>query len=146
MQEPKIIGPYNQREQTASEAEFCEEVFELTNQQRMKYGLEPFKKMDKLSEMAAARAWENTVVFSHTRPDGRDSFTIFDENGVKYSAVAENIAAGYYTPEDVVDGWMNSSGHRANILNPAYEYLGVGFYYENGGRFWTQIFYTPLNY
>lgn len=99
--------------------------------------------MDKLSELAVARAWENTVKYGHKRPDGKSCFTILGENGLKYSAVAENVAMGQYTPADVVNAWMNSDGHRGNILNPDYEYMGVGFYYENNSRFWTQIFYTP---
>ena len=130
----------------AEESAFCEEVFELTNQERAKRGLEPLKKMDKLSALAVARAWENTVKYGHKRPDGSSCFTILDENGMKYRVVAENVAMGQHTPIDAVASWMNSSGHRENILNPDLEYLGVGYYYENGSRCWAQIFYTPANW
>ncbi len=146
MQEPNVIGPYNQRKQTANEAAFCEEVFELTNQQRAKYGLQPFKKTDKLSALAVQRAWENTVVYGHNRPDGSSCFTILTQNGIKFRTVAENVAYSQSSPAEVVNAWMNSSGHRANILNPDLEYLGVGYYSENGKRMWAQLFYSPANW
>ncbi|HEY9661942.1 MAG TPA: CAP domain-containing protein, partial [Allocoleopsis sp.] len=59
--------------------------------------------------------------------------------GYRWSSIAENIAHGQQTPEDVVNSWMNSSGHRANLLNPAYQDIGVGF--ANG--YWTQVFARP---
>lgn len=107
--------------------------------------------MSKLDEIAVQRAWENTVKYGHTRPDGTSCFTAIDESGLLYSSCAENVAAGYSTPAKVVDGWMNSEGHRKNILNPQLEYLGVGFYHVNGGDggygyYWAQVFYTPWNW
>ena len=130
---------------TAEEKKFCDEVFRLTNEVRAEYGLPAFKQLDSLTGLAVARAWENTVSYGHTRPDGSSCFTIFGENGMRYHKVAENVAAGQKTPSAVVNAWMNSEGHRKNILNSDYEYLGVGFYRENKGYgyFWTQLFYTP---
>ena len=145
VQDPNIIGPYNRR-QTADEAAFCDEVFRLTNQQRANYGLEPLKKMDKLSALAVQRAWENTVTYGHTRPNGTSCFTILKENGLNYLSCAENVAMGQLSPSEVVNGWMNSTGHRENILDPDLEYMGAGYYYENGRRCWSQLFFTPANW
>lgn len=146
VQDPNIIGPYDQRRQTADEAAFCDEVFRLTNQQRANYGLEPLKKMDKLSALAVQRAWENTVKYGHTRPNGTSCFTILKENGLNYLSCAENVAMGQLSPSEVVNGWMNSTGHRENILDPDLEYMGAGYYYENGRRCWSQLFFTPANW
>ncbi len=148
--EPIALGPYNQRAMTATEKAYCNEVFNLINNIRRENGLPEFKTLDKLDEVAALRAWENTVQYGHTRPDGRSCFTALDEGGLNYRHCAENVAAGYKTPADVVNGWMNSDGHRKNILNPDLEYLGVGCYLEKGDRgfssYWAQMFYTPRNW
>ncbi len=69
--------------------------------------------------------------FSHTRPNGSSCFSLYDEAGLDYRAAGENIAAGYYGASAVVDGWMNSTGHRANILSESYDYLATG--YATGG-------------
>lgn len=143
-----IIGGYNQRSPEDWEIEYANEVFRLTNIERVKEGLPEFKKTSGLDDAANIRAWEVLVDYSHTRPDGRKFSTVLTETGIKWRSCGENIAAGQSTPEEVVNAWMNSPGHRANILNPDYEYLGVGFYYdydESGGTdyryFWAQNFY-----
>ncbi len=124
--------------------EFSDEVFRLTNIERVNNGLPEFKRMPLLDEVANLRAWEIITYFDHVRPDGSKCFTAFEEAGIEYSYAAENIAAGQRTPEEVVNAWMNSPGHRANILNPDLEYLGVGFYYDNSGTgyhyYWSQNF------
>ncbi|MGN0678895.1 MAG: CAP domain-containing protein [Oscillospiraceae bacterium] len=101
--------------------------------------------MPLLDNVAYLRAWELIPYYDHTRPDGSRCFTAYE--GIDYSYAAENIAAGYRTPEAVVDGWMNSPGHRANILNPELQYLGVGFYCDTEGigttnykYYWSQNF------
>ena len=126
-----------------------EEVFRLTNVEREKHGLPAFKKITVLDEIAFVRAWELIPCYSHNRPDGSSCFTAYDEADLKYSAAAENIAAGYRTPQEVVNGWMNSSGHRSNILNEELEYLGVGFYCDSENQssknykyYWSQNFCT----
>ena len=87
------------------------------------------------------RAQEIAQSFSHTRPDGSSCFTILEEFGVSYRAAGENIAMGQRTPEEVMDGWMNSSGHRANILNGTFTSIGVGYYVDGAGAaHWVQIF------
>jgi uncharacterized protein YkwD len=84
--------------------------------------------------------------FDHNNPDGKSPFDRMTAAGYRYRMAAENIAAGYATPQAVVDGWMNSPGHRANILNCGLTQIGVG--YATGGSYrtyWTEDFATPLN-
>ncbi len=141
--EPQIIGQYNQRSQTQAEIDFANKVFDLTNAEREKAGLPKFKKMDEITQMATTRAWELTVTPTHTRPDGQKSSSIL--NGMPYSAVGENLAAGQATPEEVVSAWMNSEHHRDNILSTDYEYMGVGYYNVDGStytNYWIQTFYS----
>jgi uncharacterized protein YkwD len=81
-------------------------------------------------------------VFSHTRPDGREWNTIFAEVGFAAKNRGENMAAGQASAEDAFDSWMNSSGHRANILNADFVYLGVGYAPSQDvyGHYWVQLF------
>ena len=76
--------------------------------------------------------------FSHTSPTYGTPFQMIKAFGLSYRTAGENIAYGQRTPQQVVDGWMNSSGHRANILNAAYTQIGVG--YVAAGHYWTQMF------
>jgi len=83
--------------------------------------------------------------FSHTGSDGSSPFDRMSRQGYSFSAAAENIAAGYGSPADVVAGWMGSEGHRANILG-TYVHIGVGYTYEpnsDWGTYWTATFGTP---
>ena len=80
-----------------------------------------------INEAAQVRVKELSALFDHTRPDGTTCFTALDDAGIRYSTAGENIAAGYSTPEQVVNGWMNSEGHRANILNASFTTIGVGY-------------------
>lgn len=96
-----------------------------------------------LTAAAQKRATEIVQSFSHTRPDGRSTFTVLADYGISYRAAGENIAYGQSTPAEVVEGWMNSSGHRANILNSAYTQIGVGCYSSGGRLYWTQLFINP---
>ena len=115
----------------------CARVVELVNQERAKQGLSPLSTMTNLTAAANIRAPELVVLFDHNRPDGTQCFTALREANVTgYFTAGENIAAGYSTPEAVVNGWMNSSGHRANILNSSFTHIGVGYY--NG--YWVQMF------
>lgn len=123
-----------------SDNEFAAEVLRLVNIEREKNGLSALKYDETLQKAAQARAEETVTYYSHTRPDGSDCFTILDEYNYQTWACAENIAAGYKTPAEVVEGWMNSSGHRANILGN-YKYLGVGVAYGGDyGTYWSQLF------
>lgn len=127
-------------------SEFAVRVFDLTNQERINAGLEPFKWSDDLAAVAYAHSADMAArnFFSHNNPDGQTPFDRMRAYGISYTYAAENIAMGQRTPEAVVSGWMNSAGHRANILNPNLTHLGVGFYQTSGGtNYWTQNFCTP---
>lgn len=120
-------------------ADYEAEVVRLVNIEREKNGLSALKSdNEKLNKAADIRAEEILTVFSHTRPNGTDCFTVLMEQGVSNRAMGENIARGQRTPEEVVEDWMNSSGHRANILNGTYTYIGVG--YNENGNGWVQLF------
>ena len=83
--------------------------------------------------------------FAHEGPEGDTVADRVTAAGYRYSVVAENIAAGQRTPDEVVDGWMHSPGHRANILNPDVRQIGVGLNHRGRlGTIWTQVFGTPL--
>ena len=87
----------------------------------------------------------NKGYFSHTSPTYGSPFTMMESFGVKFSAAGENIAMGQQTPEAVMNSWMNSPGHRSNILNPTYTELGVGLAKDSTGKcYWTQMFIKPL--
>lgn len=121
-------------------AEYAEQVAVLVNKERNVYGLQPVKVSPILSEAANIRASELKENFSHTRPNGTSCFTAMSELGIKYRSAAENIAYGQKNPESVMNAWMNSSGHRANILNEKMEYIGVGVIYRGGVYYWSQFF------
>lgn len=119
------------------------EVTRLVNIEREKEGLVPLELDDVLCKYSDIRAEESYVEFAHDRPDGRPWYTIMDDNGVDYCIGGENIAAGYKSPEIVVNAWMNSEGHRANIMNPEFRKIGVGYAYiadDPYGHYWQQMF------
>lgn len=107
-------------------------VLWLCNVERQKAGLANlYTREDLLWDLAIQRAQETTEVFAHTRPDGTDCFTLFKEQGF-YGHLGENLAAGtvYSDAYEVVEAWMNSEGHRKNILNPDFTYLATGYVYD----------------
>ena len=125
-------------------AAYEQEVFDLVNQIREENGLEPFVYNETLAGTARAHSQDmiDRNFFSHTNPDGEDPFDRMRDNGLSFSMAAENIAAGQRTPEEVVNSWMNSEGHRANILGGCEE-LGVGLALGGSyGYYWTQCFAT----
>lgn len=117
-----------------------QEVLRLVNVQREKAGKQPLTLDAKLSQAAGVRAAEIVQLFSHTRPDGTSCFTAMKEAGVSYMAAGENIAAGQRTPAEVMESWMNSQGHRENILSDSFGRLGVGYTVVNGRAYWVQMF------
>lgn len=128
---------------SAESADRGQAILRLVNQERAKKGLSALILDNTVSQAAQIRAYEIIVNFSHTRPDGTSCFTALDEVGIVSSKVrrAENIASGQRSPEEVMKSWMNSDGHRANILNPNMKKLGVG--YAEGGPYrtnWVQMF------
>ncbi|WP_071516110.1 CAP domain-containing protein [Geitlerinema sp. PCC 9228] len=134
--------------------ELLDRVIERTNLERTQRGLSPLVPNQDLTEAAQTHS-ENMAFqdfFSHTGVNGADvSDRVLDE-GYRYTSVAENIAAGYTNAEAVVEGWMNSPGHRENILNPDLKEIGVGYHFlandtgdTNYNHYWTQVFATPAN-
>ncbi len=133
--EPEPTTSYNR--------EFADRVIELVNIERAKEGLKPLKKDDTLNGLSDIRAKETVTLFDHKRPNGTKWSTILKENNVFYTNAAENIASGYSTPEDVVNAWMNSEGHRASIMSKTYEKIGVSCYIDNNSKYkyyWDQLF------
>lgn len=124
--------------QPVNTSTFSTQVIQLVNAERQKAGLSPLQADSWLNSYALTRSKELPSNFNHVRPDGSDPLTPVMKHG--YMSAGENIAYGYTTPEDVVTAWMNSPGHRKNILSPGFTHIGVGCYYGNGVFYWTQIF------
>lgn len=119
-------------------SDFADEVFRLTNIERTSRGLSALSRVDELDNGAQIRAEELTRSFSHQRPGGGDFYTVFGVTTNYY--FGENVAMGQRNPAEVVEDWMNSAGHRKNILASDYVGLGVGVYQHNGIYYWAQIF------
>lgn len=119
-------------------SDFVKKVVELTNAERAKYGLQSLELSDALCNAAQGHAEDmnSKNYFSHTSQDGRTVSDRIDKYLSNYSCVGENIAYGYKSPESVVQGWMNSEGHRANILEPKFKYIGIGY----DSDYWVQDF------
>ena len=125
------------------ESSYADEVIRLVNKEREKAGLSSLEANKELTSAAEVRAKEISKVFGHTRPDGNSFNTAAKEAGFDGDYIGENIAGGRMTPADVVEGWMNSEGHRKNILRPEYNYIGVAYLHKSNseyGRYWVQIF------
>lgn len=124
-----------------SQDAYADAVVELVNAERAKAGLNPLTVHEGVAEAANTRAHEIKNTFSHTRPDGSNFSTVLTQAGISYRSVGENIAYGQNSPEAVMQSWMNSSGHRANILNRDFTSIGVGHYKDASGTdYWTQLF------
>lgn len=138
----KKKGSYDDSAQTNTDvSDWGSRVVELINEERAKEGLDALTMDDTLNTVATVRANEIIQLFSHTRPDGSSCFTAFDEYGADYYAAGENIASGYSSPESVMNGWMNSTGHRANILESNFGKVGIGIAKTSSGRYyWVQVF------
>jgi uncharacterized protein YkwD len=131
---------------SSAKPSFQAQVIKLTNKERAKAGCKALKSNTALKTAAQKHSADMAKrnYFNHTGKDGRSPFDRMTDAGYAYSAAAENIAAGQRTPADVVKGWMNSAGHKANILNCTYSEIGVG-YAKGGsyGTYWTQDFGKP---
>jgi len=119
---------------------FEKEVVRLVNEIRVKNGLRELTYDWELSRVARYKSQDmkDNRYFSHTSPVYGSPFQMIKNFGISYRSAGENIARGYKTPQAVVDGWMNSSGHRANILSTSFTRIGVG--YVADGNYWTQMF------
>ncbi|MGJ9460158.1 CAP domain-containing protein [Oceanobacillus sp. CF4.6] len=128
------------QEQSQQLNQFEQEVVELTNQERAKQGLSALQIDTELSKVAREKSNDMAVnnYFDHNSPTYGSPFDMMNSFGITYNTAGENIAQGQRTPAEVVEAWMNSEGHRANILNGNYTHIGVG--YVEQGNHWTQQF------
>lgn len=121
------------------------QVIQLTNQERAKHGLKPLAADWQLSRVARYKSVDmrDKNYFQHNSPTYGSPFDMMKSFGISYRSAGENIAAGQRTPQEVVKAWMESPGHRANILKSGYTHIGVG--HASGGsygHYWTQMFIT----
>ena len=116
------------------------EVVRLVNEERTARGLKPLSQNWELSRVARYKSQDmkENRYFSHTSPVYGSPYQMMRSFGISYRSAGENIAMGYRTPKAVVNGWMNSAGHRANILSAAFTEIGVGYVADGG--YWTQMF------
>ena len=130
---------------SAGERAWAMQVLGIVNQERQNAGLNALA----WDEEAAQAAYDHCVdmdvrgFFAHDNPDGQIPGQRMTAAGVSWSTWGENIARGQPNPAAVMNAWMNSSGHRANILYPAFTHLGVGVHDSSGGPWWTQDFFAP---
>ncbi len=124
----------------SSVSSYEREVVRLVNAERVKRGLSELTYDWQLSRVARYKSQDmrDNNYFSHTSPTYGSPFQMMKNFGISYRTAGENIAKGQATPAAVVNAWMNSSGHRANILNSSFTHIGVG--YVADGRYWTQMF------
>lgn len=115
---------------------YAYEVLDIINKERSSRGLSKLTMDKAMLDAAMQRAAEISISFSHDRPDGSDCFSAFDWD----YCVGENIAWGYSSPSSVCSGWMNSQGHRENILTSGFESVGIGCAYIDGSYCWVQVF------
>ncbi|MDR1628886.1 MAG: SafA/ExsA family spore coat assembly protein [Oscillospiraceae bacterium] len=140
---PDLIYP-NQKLEIPLEDEgvraFEKEVIRLTNQYRASQGLAALTENWELSRVARFKSWDmrDRKYFAHESPTYGSPFTMMKNFGISYRSAGENIAKGYKTPAAVVEGWWNSPGHKANMLNKSFTQIGVG--YVADGNYWTQMF------
>ncbi|MED2182397.1 CAP domain-containing protein [Bacillus wiedmannii] len=143
-QKPAEQKPAEQKpaEEAKSLSEFEQRVVELTNAERAKQGLPALKIDTELSKVARVKSedMQKNNYFDHNSPTYGSPFDMMKKFGISYTSAGENIAQGQRTPEEVVQAWMNSAGHRANILNNSFTHIGVG--YVESGNYWTQQFIT----
>ena len=140
---PNLIYPgqvLNIPKTDATVLNYENEVIRLVNEIRVKNGLNSLTVNWELSRVARYKSQDmkDNNYFSHTSPVYGSPFAMIKNFGISYKSAAENIAKGQSTPQAVVNAWMNSSGHRANILNASYIKIGVG--YVASGNYWTQMF------
>lgn len=121
---------------------FAEQVTTLVNSERSKAGCGPVSANAQLRTAALRHSQDMAAkdYFDHNSPDGRDPGDRITAAGYRWTTYGENIARGQQTPAEVMEGWMNSPGHRANILNCAFKEIGVGIHEASGGPWWTQAF------
>ncbi len=126
---------------------FEDEVLRLVNEERARNGLQTLKANWQAARVARIKSQDmiNNKYFGHTSPLYGSPFKMLESYGLRFSAAAENIAKGQRTAQEVMNAWMNSPGHKANILNKSFTELGVGAAKDsNGTLYWTQLFLKPI--
>ena len=122
---------------------YQQQVLDLVNAERTKRGISALTLDSNLSSVATKKSQDmvNKNYFDHTSPTYGSPFDMMKQFGISYRTAGENIAKGQKTPQEVVTAWMNSEGHRKNILNPNFTNLGVGIAKDSKGTtYWTQMF------
>ncbi|MCM3616000.1 CAP domain-containing protein [Sutcliffiella horikoshii] len=139
-EEPAEDNQQQTQESTEGISETEMKVIELTNAERRKNGLSDLKADASLSNVARDKSkdMQTNNYFSHTSPTHGSPFDMMRDYGISYNTAGENIAMGQRSPEEVVQAWMDSEGHRKNILNGEFTHIGVGYVEE--GNYWTQMF------
>jgi uncharacterized YkwD family protein len=129
-----------QNQQNSALSQFEQQVVELTNQERANNGLQPLQIDEPLSNVARdkSRDMAGNGYFDHNSPSYGSPFDMMNSYGISYNTAGENIAKGQRSPQEVVQAWMDSPGHRANILNGNFTHIGVG--HVEHGNHWTQMF------
>lgn len=130
----KSSGGKAVKKSTVSQDKYADEIIKLINEERESAGLPTLKKSSTLTESATVRSEEIADNFSHIRPDGTDCYSAVKEKGYK----GENIAMGYSTPEEAMEGWTHSPGHMDNILDPGFSKIGVAF--NKDANTWVTVF------
>lgn len=141
LKNPDVIYPGQQLEIAENaQATVEEEVLRLVNVERAAEGLAPLTMDWQLARVAKAKSQDmyDKKYFSHTSPTYGSPFDMMKQFGISYKAAGENIAKGQTSAKQVVDAWMNSAGHRANIMSKDYTHIGIG--YVKNGHHWTQMF------
>lgn len=123
-----------------TETSEVDQVVKLLNQERSRNGQGSVKLDDRLCEAAGIRAKEIVTEFSHTRPDGASCFRVMTDAGITYTSCGENIAMGQKSAQQVMKEWMDSPGHKNNILRSSFNRIGVACYIDNGTKYWVQLF------
>lgn len=140
---PNLIYPNQKLNIPVQDTSTEQEILKLVNAERSKAGVKPLTLNWELSRVAKFKSEDmrDNNYFSHTSPTYGSPFNMIKNFGISYSAAGENIAAGQKTADEVMKAWMNSSGHKANILNANYTQLGVGKATGGSyGTYWTQMF------
>lgn len=132
------VAPQKEVDSSISNVE--QEIVRLVNVERAKEGLQPLTMDVELQKVAKKKSEDMKAknYFSHTSPTYGSPFDMMKQFGITYKSAGENIAKGQTTAQQVMDAWMNSAGHRANIMSTSFTHIGVG--YVKSGHYWTQMF------
>lgn len=140
--EPASGPPPPDATMTSQEMDLALDCLQKVNEERSRNGVGPVQWLDPASRAAYLFSFDmdRRQFFSHTDPDGRGPGARLTDQGIQWQAYGENIGMGYADADEVMEGWMNSPGHRANILDPEFTHVGIGVRYAAGGPWWTQDF------